>query len=102
LAWRRGFSITEDPLLSSILTCLQTSYYQQLKSKSRIFVEDSANLLGVVDSKGLLAPHEVFIKIKKNNFRKRKNFEDDTTSQIVSDILRCKARIARQVHEEEK
>ena len=55
-----------DPILSGIISCLQASYYQDLKRKGRIFVENSANLLGVVDQTGTLGPNEVFIQIKRD------------------------------------
>ena len=50
-----------DPILGGALSCLQAANYQLLKKKGRILVEDSANLLGVIDSTGTLAPNEVFV-----------------------------------------
>ena len=64
LAWRRGIQIMQDPLLSTILACLPIVYYQGLKRKARIFIDDSANLIGVIDPTGILEPDQVFIKIK--------------------------------------
>ena len=59
-------NVMNDPILSGIISCLQASYYQDLKRKGRIFVENSANLLGVVDQTGTLGPNEVFIQIKRD------------------------------------
>ena len=61
LAWKRGIDIMNDPILGGALSCLQAANYQLLKKKGRILVEDSANLLGVIDSTGTLAPNEVFV-----------------------------------------
>ena len=44
------------------------SNYQEIKKKGRIKVDDSANLLGVIDSTGTLGINEVFIQLKKDNF----------------------------------
>ena len=61
LAWKRGIDIVNDPILGGIINCLQAANYQLLKKKGRILVEDSANLLGVIDSTGTLAPNEVYV-----------------------------------------
>ena len=87
IAWKRGISILNDPFLSAIIGCQQASYYQELKQKGRIFIENSANLLGVVDSRGILESNEVFIKIKRDDFKKRKEQNDDYVDQIINEIL---------------
>lgn len=61
LAFRRGIDLVNDPLISSILSCLQVSNFQQIKRKGRILVPDSANLIGVIDQTGTLEAHEVFV-----------------------------------------
>ena len=84
LAWRRGIQIMQDPLLSTILACLPIVYYQGLKRKARIFIEDSANLIGVIDPTGTLESDQVFIKIKKTNFGSKKSHDE---ASIVKEIL---------------
>ena len=88
MAWRKKIDIINDPLLSAIVGCLSASHYQELKRQTRIFIEDSANLIGVIDSTGTLAPDEVFIKIKKDNFSSRKRqVSDQFITQILDEIL---------------
>ena len=87
MAWKRGISILNDPFLSAMIGCQQASYYQELKRKGRIFVENSANLLGVIDSRGILGPNEVFIKIKRNDFKKRREENDSQIDQIIAEIM---------------
>lgn len=69
-----------DPMLGAIISCLQASYYQELKKKGRIFVADSANLLGVVDQTGTLGPNEVFLQVKRNQ-------KDSAMTQFVNRII---------------
>ena len=47
----------------------QLNAYLSLKKKARIIVPDSATLIGVCDSTGLLEPNEVYIQIRRDSFR---------------------------------
>lgn len=51
----------EDPLFSSVLYGMQLCQYQGIKKKARIIIEDSATLIGVVDTDGILEEGEVFV-----------------------------------------
>jgi hypothetical protein len=66
-----------DPILGSIVNCLQVANYQDIKKKGRILIPDSANLLGVVDSTGTLGPDEIFVQIKRSNFKDSNNLAKD-------------------------
>ena len=49
LAFKRGIDLINDPMMCTILSCLQVSNYQQIKKKGKIPVPESANLIGVID-----------------------------------------------------
>ena len=87
LAFKNGIDLINDPILCGIINCLQVSNYQQIKKKGRICVPDSANLLGVIDDTGTLAPNEVFIQIKRNDFGCKSKKKDPTISQIVREMV---------------
>ena len=43
-----------------------------LKKKAKILVAESAVLTGVIDETGTLEEGEVFVQIKRDNYRKKK------------------------------
>ena len=49
-------------------------------------MENSANLLGIIDSRGILGPNEVYIKIKKNDKRRRNKIKDEYLMKITNEI----------------
>jgi hypothetical protein len=55
------YDLQKDPLFSSTLHGMQLNTYLSMKKKARIIVPDSATLIGVVDSDGILEADEVFI-----------------------------------------
>ena len=64
------------------------SNYQEIKRKGRILVEDSANLLGVIDTTGTLENNQVFIQLKRDNFCKaRIGHRIPRSERIVKDIV---------------
>lgn len=48
---------------------------------------DSANLLGVIDDTGTLAPNEVFIQIKRSDFDFKNKKKDPMIGQIVKEMV---------------
>jgi hypothetical protein len=58
-----------EPMFSSVLYGLQLSSFLNLKKKARILVPDSATLIGVVDEDGILEEDEVFVQIRRDNFK---------------------------------
>jgi hypothetical protein len=40
-----------------------------LKKKARIFVPDSCVLFGVIDESGILKQDEIFVQIRRDNFK---------------------------------
>lgn len=87
LAFKRGIDLINDPILSGIINCLQVSNYTQIKRKGRVYLPESANLLGVVDSTGTLAPNEVFIQIKRNDFLTKNQKTDPSIRQILKEMI---------------
>ena len=87
MAFKREIDLINDPILSGIINCLQVSNYTKIKKKSRILLPNSANLLGVIDSTGTLAPNEVFIQIKQSNFDSTNTKNDTTINQIIQEIV---------------
>ena len=60
-----------EPMFSSVLYGLQLSSFLSLKKKARILVPDSATLIGVVDEDGILEEDEVFVQIRRDNFKEK-------------------------------
>ena len=56
-------------MLKNVIHANQLTGIQQIKKKSRILIQDSCTLIGVVDETGLLEPDEIFVQIRKDNFR---------------------------------
>jgi hypothetical protein len=56
-----AIDIQNDPILSSVLYCMQLNQYMNLKKKARIPVEKSCVLIGVADPYGCLEENEVFV-----------------------------------------
>ena len=87
MAMRRDIDILNDPILGGIINCLQVQNYQQIKKKARIIIPKSAQLLGVIDSTGTLAPNEVFIQIKRDDFRTSKAKRDLSLKDLMQDLF---------------
>ena len=54
-------NVRKEPILSSVIYGIQLSMYLSIKKKARILIPDSATMIGVVDSEGILEENEVFI-----------------------------------------
>jgi hypothetical protein len=63
--------IKKEPMISSVVYGIQLSMYQSLKKKARIIIPNSATLIGVVDSEGILEEDEVFVQIRRDSFKCR-------------------------------
>ena len=68
----KRMNVLNDPMFSSVLYGLQLNNYLNLKKKARILVPDSATLIGVADDQGILAEDEVFVQIRRDNFKEGK------------------------------
>lgn len=55
---------------------MQLTSYQGIKKKARIIIPDSATLIGVVDTDGILEDGEVFVQIRKDSFKCRNAMDD--------------------------
>jgi hypothetical protein len=71
-AAHKRMNVLGDPLFSSVLYGLQLNNYLNLKKKARILVPDSATLIGVADDLGVLAEDEVFVQLRRDNFKEGK------------------------------
>ena len=69
LDFKKDIKIDCEPLLHSIMYARQLSILLTLKKKARILVAESAVLMGVVDEEGILEENEVFVQIKRDNYK---------------------------------
>lgn len=67
----KGHQPMEDPMLASLLSCMHLQQSISLKKKFRILLPDSCVLIGVVDPTNTLEPNEIFVQIRKDNFKSR-------------------------------
>jgi RNA-dependent RNA polymerase len=74
--------LTEDPCLKNVMQGMNFSNLQRLKKKARIYLHDSATLIGVVDEDGILEEGEVFVQIRRDSFRCPKSADDATINRI--------------------
>jgi RNA-dependent RNA polymerase len=58
-----------DPFLNQVMTAKQIEVITELRRKARILLPESAILMGVIDESGILAEDEVFVQLKRDNFR---------------------------------
>ena len=63
-------------MLSSMVHALQVCSLLAIKKKARIQVQESANLIGVVDESGILEENEIFVQIKTDSFSERSKFQN--------------------------
>ena len=76
----KGHQPMDDPMLSSLLSCMHLQQSISLKKKFRILLPDSCVLIGIVDPTGTLEPEEDFVQIRKDNFRSSTRDDDEKTS----------------------
>lgn len=69
LDYNKNIDIESEPLLHSVMYSRQLSILLKLKQKAKILVAESAVLIGVVDEEGVLEEDEVFVQLKRDNFR---------------------------------
>lgn len=74
--------VNEDPCLRNVMHGMNFANLQRLKKKARIYVHESATLIGVVDEEGILEPDEVFIQIRRDSFRCPMNADDTTINRV--------------------
>lgn len=68
LALNRGIDLIQEPMLGSMIHTLQLANIQSIKKKARIYMQESATLIGVVDETGLLEENEIFVQIRRDSF----------------------------------
>jgi len=62
-----GISRTNDRLLRSIIESNLDILYNDIKKKARIYVDESAYVIGIMDEYGVLEYGEAFLHIKRDN-----------------------------------
>jgi hypothetical protein len=60
---------TREPFMNLLLHGIQLVQFQSIKKKARIMVADSATLIGVVDTDGVLEEGEVFVQLRRDSFK---------------------------------
>ena len=55
--------------MNLLLHGIQLVQFQSIKKKARIMVADSATLIGVVDTDGVLEEGEVFVQLRRDSFK---------------------------------
>lgn len=63
-------------MFNAVVHGMQLTSYQGIKKKARIIIPDSATLIGVVDTDGILEDGEVFVQIRKDSFKCRNAMDD--------------------------
>ena len=58
-----------EPLISSVIFGMQLTQFQAIKKKARVLVPESATLIGVVDTDGILEEGEVFVQIRRDSYK---------------------------------
>jgi len=62
-----GINKTNDRLMKSLLESNLYILYNDIKNKARIYVEDSAYVIGIMDEFGILEYGQAFLHIKRKN-----------------------------------
>ena len=63
-----GINRTNDRLVKSIIESNLDILYNDVKKKARIYVEESAYVIGIMDEYNILEYGEAFLQIKRDNF----------------------------------
>jgi hypothetical protein len=72
----------KEPLFSSLLYGIQLVSYQGIKKKARIMVNDSATLIGCVDTEGWLEEGQIFVQIRRDSYKCKKGVSDELFKKI--------------------
>ena len=75
-----------DPILSHALVSRQVAITTELRKKAKILVKDSAVLMGVVDEDGILGEDEVFVQLKRDNFRMESDNKKPTLLKLIEKV----------------
>lgn len=62
-----GIGMKNDRLIKSLVDNNKTLLYQDLKAKARIYIGESAYVIGIMDEYGILEYGEAFLHIKRRN-----------------------------------
>ena len=62
-----GINKTNDRLMRSLLESNLQILYNDVKNKARIYIEDSAYVIGIMDEYGLLEYGQAFLRIRRKN-----------------------------------
>ena len=65
-----GINMTNDRLIKSLIESNLSILYNDVKKKARIYVEESAYVIGIMDEYDILEYGEAFLQIKRPNFNK--------------------------------
>ncbi len=63
-----GINMNNDRLIKSLVDNNKNLLYKDLKNRARIYVKDSAYVIGIMDEYGILNYGEAFCHIKRKNF----------------------------------
>ena len=64
----KGITMKNDRLVKSLVDTNKDLLYTDLKHKARIYIKDSAYVIGIMDEYGLLEYGEAYLHIKRRNF----------------------------------
>lgn len=66
---RRKTDVSKEPLMKTLLHGIKLNSYLGINRRGRTVVFDSCTLIGVVDSEGILEEGEIFVQIRRDNFK---------------------------------
>ena len=65
--YKYGINKTNDRLIKSLIESNLNLLYNDIKNKARIYIEDSAYVMGIMDEFGILEYGQAFLHIKRKN-----------------------------------